>query len=329
MASGKCKSVMASRCGLTHLSTLCTDFLTSRRASSAILGPASLLVASFAVLRQRCLVDELLAQIAPLLRSDSMTSPVPILMYHQVSPRAHPGFEKYTVAVEKFAAQMRWLRYAGYCPTTLDDLLDARSGCRPLPPRPVVVTFDDGYRECVEHAVPIMAEHRFTATFYLVAGLMGSTSRWLARERGIELRLVDWQDARELLRAGFCCGSHTMLHPRLAELSPEACRDELEESRRRLEDRLASEVRHLALPYGSYDEAVRLAVTRAGYRSACSVRVGLSAPTDDRLALHRVPVTGQDSLLDFVCKLYTARAAPELLRAGVRSALRKLRAATA
>ncbi|MEK7785041.1 MAG: polysaccharide deacetylase family protein, partial [Chloroflexota bacterium] len=163
---------------------------------------------------------------------------VPILMYHQVAPQSLPAFRKYTVTPKAFAAQMRWLALAGYVPIMLDDLLAARSGgsgC--LPSRPVIITFDDGFQDCVDYAVPILQARGFRAIFYLVAGLMGRVSEWLITERGIELALIDWATARRLEAAGFQCGAHSLSHPHLANLDVAACRIELYESRRLLEDR--------------------------------------------------------------------------------------------
>lgn len=254
-----------------------------------------------------------------------MKTGIPILMYHQVTPHPPLALRKYVVTLRAFAAQMNWLALTGYVPITLDVLLAHRSSRCPLPSRPIVITFDDGFQDCVEHAVPILHARGFTATFYLVAGLVGKTSRWLLPERGVELPLMDWTAARRLEAAGFQCGSHTMSHPRLADLSPAACHDELLESRCLLEDRLGHEVRHLAYPFGSFNEAVRALAAETGYRSASSVKIGLSPPEDDSLALHRVPVTGQDSLLDFICRLHTARGMGEVLYGKAQGAWQRLR----
>jgi peptidoglycan/xylan/chitin deacetylase (PgdA/CDA1 family) len=254
----------------------------------------------------------------PSMRNDAT---IPILMYHQVTPQRLTAFRKYAVTPKAFAAQMSWLAWAGYVPINLDVWLDYRSDRDRLPSRPVIITFDDGFQDCVEHAVPILQARGFTAIFYLVAGLVGKTSRWLQSERGIELPLMDWTAARQLEAAGFHCGSHSMSHLRLANLSPAACREELRWSRRLLEDNLGHEVRHLAYPFGSFNDRVRAMAAETGYRSACSVGVGLSPAGDDRLALHRVPVTGQDSLLDFICRLCTAHSVRELMRDKVRALL--------
>ena len=257
----------------------------------------------------------------------AQTERVPILMYHQVSPEIDRRFGKYTVSPRMFAAQMAWLALARYQPVTLDALLDARSGQR-LPHRPVVITFDDGFRDCVDYAVPILKRRGFTATFFLVAGLLGKTSRWLVAERGFEMAMIDASTARRLGDDGFSCGSHSMSHPRLAGLSPEACYQELAASRTVLEDHLGRAVPHLAYPFGSYDARARALAGEAGYRSACTVDIGLASPDDDPLLLRRVPVNGQESLLDFAARVQTAKPARQALRETVTGVRARLHRAT-
>lgn len=242
-----------------------------------------------------------------------MSRSIPILMYHQVTPQPLPTFRKYVVLPEAFTVQMKWLALMGYSTITLDRLLEHRNGRASLPRRPVIITFDDGFRDCVEHAVPVLQAYGFTAIFYLVAGLVGKTSGWLRHSLGLDLPLLDWAAARRLEMEGHACGAHSMTHPHLADLSAAACRDELREARRVLEYQLGHEVRHMAYPYGSFNEMVRMMSAETGYCSACSVQSGLSSAGDDPLALHRVPVTGQDSLLDFICRLRTSWPMRDLL----------------
>jgi peptidoglycan/xylan/chitin deacetylase (PgdA/CDA1 family) len=238
---------------------------------------------------------------------------VPVLMYHEVSPSPHPAFRRYTVTVRDFARQMRWLAAFGYQPIDMDTLVQARQGHASLPKRPVVITFDDGFQGCADHAVPVLRTHGFTAMFYLVAGLMGATSRWLRPELGMELALMSWDTARSLAAEGFRCGAHTLTHPRLAGLDPTQRRAELVDARRRMEDELGRPVVHLAYPYGAFDQTVQAAAAEAGYVTACSTRAGLSEPDDDLLAIRRVTVYGHDSLIDFACRLRTGTAFRERL----------------
>jgi peptidoglycan/xylan/chitin deacetylase (PgdA/CDA1 family) len=238
---------------------------------------------------------------------------VPVLMYHEVSPSPHPAFRRYTVTVRDFTRQMRWLAAFGYQPIDMDTLVRARQGHASLPKRPVVITFDDGFQGCADYAVPALRIHGFTAVFYLVAGLMGATSRWLRPELGMELGLMSWDTARSLAAEGFRCGAHTLTHPRLSGLDPARRRAELVDARRRMEDELGQPVVHLAYPYGAFDQAVQAAAAEAGYVTACSTRPGRSGAGDDLMALHRVTVYGHDSLLDFACRLRTGAAVRERL----------------
>ena len=250
---------------------------------------------------------------------------VPILMYHEVSPRADPRFRRYTVTVREFTRQMQWLAAVGYQPIDMDALVRARLGQGSLPRRPVLITFDDGFQGCADHAVPVLRKHEFTAVFYLVTGLMGQTSRWMLPEVGLELSLMSWQTARELAAEGFQCGTHTVTHPRLASLDPGRCRAELVDARKRLEDELGRPVVHLAYPFGSYDSGVQGIAGDAGYVTACSTRPGLSRADDDLLALHRVTIYGHDSLFDFACRLRTGTALREHVGQALKGVMRHFR----
>jgi peptidoglycan/xylan/chitin deacetylase (PgdA/CDA1 family) len=235
-------------------------------------------------------------------------------MYHLVTPRPPANFEKYAVRPSEFARQVRWLRLAGYRPVGIEELLAHRAAAAPLPKRAVVITFDDGYLDCLRYAVPILSAYRFVAVFYLVSGLLGKTSRWLLEERGINLPLLDLPAARELAATGFQIGSHSVSHPHLTTLPADGCREELCASREALEDGLGLAVEHLAYPYGDFDARVRTMAAEAGYRTACGVRAGLARPGDDLLSLPRVPVSGGDRLFDFACRLVRASRPIDLLR---------------
>jgi peptidoglycan/xylan/chitin deacetylase (PgdA/CDA1 family) len=240
-------------------------------------------------------------------------SRVPILAYHLVSSTSVPAFARYTVTPRAFAAQMRWLAMARYTPIPMATLASCWREHRMPPRRAVVITFDDGFRDCIEFALPVLRRHRFPAVFYLVAGLVGQTSRWMAHPAG-ELPLFDWTAARALQTAGMQCGAHSMSHLALGECPASETRRELIESRKLLEDRLGCAVQHLAYPYGSVTRAVRDLSEEAGYLSACTTEKRLAAAADDPLLLPRVTIYGGESLLDFVCRLRTALTPRQLLR---------------
>ena len=217
------------------------------------------------------------------------------------------GVEKYCLSPQIFSSQMSWLAGHGYTPISLEALLACRKSEVILPDKPVMITFDDGYQDLIRYAVPVLQKYAFPAIFYLVAGMVGKSSAWMGGTDLGEIPLMDWNEARQLSEAGFQIGSHSMRHLRLAEVPLEDVCNELADSRNLLEMRLGREIRHLAYPFGSYNEAVQRIAGEIGYLSAVSVRIGLSGLNDDLYALQRVPLSRQDSMLDFICKLRTAR----------------------
>ena len=241
-----------------------------------------------------------------------MTSAVPILMLHEVSARPDPRYRKYTLTPRELDERLDWLGAKGYESISMDDLLAARRGERSLPARPVAITFDDGGRDCIDHAVPALAKRNQTATFYIVAGVVGGPMRWLRAEIGFELPAADWPALRAAEAAGMHCEAHSVSHPRLAKVSADECRDELTRGRAMLEEGLGHPVRHLAYPFGSHSaETIELA-REAGYLTACTTEEALAAPAHDLLALPRVPVLGTEGLGEFAHRVRTAQRAGPL-----------------
>jgi peptidoglycan/xylan/chitin deacetylase (PgdA/CDA1 family) len=251
---------------------------------------------------------------------------IPILMYHHIAATAPRGFEKYTVTPTALGRQLGWLAWRGYESIGLDALSAARGRPDVLPNRPIVVTFDDGFRDGVAAAIPALVEHRMRATFFIVADRIGGTSDWLERERGVTLPLVDRDRIREIADLGFDIGSHSMTHPHLPALPRAAIGSELAGSRRRLEDIVGRAVRHLAYPHGEDGHTVREVTAESGYLTATTTEQGFAGSSTDLLALPRLIVDGRDTIGGFVARLRAAEGARQLARRGPLEAVRRLRA---
>ncbi|HKP16807.1 MAG TPA: polysaccharide deacetylase family protein [Gemmatimonadaceae bacterium] len=236
-----------------------------------------------------------------------MTATVPILMLHEVSARPDPRYRKYTLTPRELDERLDWLRSKGYESVSMDDLVAARRGERALPARPVVITFDDGGRDCIEHAVPALAQRNYGATFYIVAGVVGGPMRWLNAEIGFELPAADWPALRAAEAAGMHCEAHSVTHPRLARVSADVCRDELTRGRAMLEEGLGHPVRHLAYPFGSHTAETITIAREAGYLTACTTEESLATAENELLALPRVPVLGTEGLGEFAHRVRTAQ----------------------
>ena len=135
------------------------------------------------------------------------TTPVPILMYHVIAdPPAGAPYPQLYVSESEFAAQMRWLGRHGYHAVTQRAMWDHWHRGRPLPARPIVISFDDGYREVADSALPIMQARGWP-------GVLNLTVKNLRVSGGLSQRRV-----RKLIDAGWELASHTQTHPDLPSL---------------------------------------------------------------------------------------------------------------
>lgn len=210
---------------------------------------------------------------------------VPILMYHRVSPVPARGLQAMTVSPGAFARQLRLMRDEGFTPLTLGRLTEILRGA-PSPPKPLAITFDDGFADFREHAMPCLAVHGFPATLFLATSFIDRRSAWLSGQAG-GLPMLSWKEVGEAAESGIEIGGHTLTHPALDTLSPTQALHEIRHSKAAIEDRLGLAVRSFAYPFGYYDQRVRALIIEAGYESACAVRYGLSGPDDDLFALRR------------------------------------------
>jgi SAM-dependent methyltransferase len=148
----------------------------------------------------------------------AVTRRLPILMYHRIAPRSGiPA--RYCVSPEAFDAQLRALATRGFRCVSLDEWRRAMIARRPLAGRCVVLTFDDGYRDFLDHAWPLLQRYGFTATIFLPTDFVGSESRWDAR-LGETFPLLGWDEVQRLHAEGIAFGSHSSSHVALAGQPP-------------------------------------------------------------------------------------------------------------
>jgi peptidoglycan/xylan/chitin deacetylase (PgdA/CDA1 family) len=193
--------------------------------------------------------------------------PVPaILMYHSISPNEDDPYD-ITVRPERFDQQMRWLRRAGRRGTSVSQLLDAhrRGAANGL----VGLSFDDGYADFTEYALPVLQRCGFGATMFVPAGLLGGDNAW--DPEGPRKALLSAGQLRQVAAAGIEVGSHGFRHRSLPSSSDADLAREIGESRDILRDVTGQGVDGFCYPYGHHDERVMDWVERAGYSYGCAV----------------------------------------------------------
>lgn len=219
----------------------------------------------------------------------------PVLMYHSISPSTEPDPHAVRVHPARLDGHLRLLRRLGLRGVSLAGLLDAQDRGRAA--GLVGLTFDDGYTDFLDHAVPVLARHGMTASLYVVAGLLGGRNRW---DDGPELDLLDADGVRAVAAAGHEIGSHTLTHVHLAGADAETLTREVGDSRGVLEDVLQAEVRGFCYPWGDFDAEAARAARAAGYDHACVTGDYLPG---DRFALPRFYVAPGDGAPQLVAKL--------------------------
>lgn len=211
------------------------------------------------------------------------TLSVPILMYHRIDvlrPSLPAITRSLTVDPGDFARQMRWLRAHGYHTITQAQLFATLERHGRLPARPVMITFDDGYRDVLAKAAPVLRRLGMHATAYVITSRISDG----------DVSFLTWPQLHELERDGIEIGSHTVHHSELPSLSDPVALQELIQSRDALEAHLGHPVQWFAYPAGRFDARTEGLVRQAGYVLAVTTQPGGLQDARQPLALHRYEV---------------------------------------
>lgn len=212
----------------------------------------------------------------------------PILLYHHIGEET--SSLRYVVSLGDFEAQMASLQRWGYTTIPLSLLLKALTEGAALPPRPVVITFDDGYREVYTHALPILQRYGFTAAVFVVIGQVGVGKSLTADQ------------IRELAAAGWEIGSHSWSHANLRQ-SGVNLKHEIGDARLALEQILGEPVTAFAFPYGLTSPYVTRLVQEAGYEVALGLGGSYRHKEKGRYYLSRIEIQGNFDLKAFASLL--------------------------
>ncbi len=261
-------------------------------------------------------------------------SGIPVLLYHSVNDSPSSAVARFTIAPRVFEDHMRHLAGEGYTTMTVSEFLPVLQG-RPaaLPERPALVTFDDGFRDFLTTAMPIMARHGIASTVYATTGFMGAGGPG-TNASGDEM--LSWRELVEVSSASgearVEIGGHTHSHAMLDTLPHGDAREEVTRCKALIEQHVAAPVTSFAYPHGYSSAWVRRVVREAGYSSACAVKNAMSHAGDDPFAIARLMLEVSHTRDDFLRMLSgegvpVARSTEQLKTRGWRMARRSLAAA--
>jgi peptidoglycan/xylan/chitin deacetylase (PgdA/CDA1 family) len=214
-----------------------------------------------------------------------------VLMYHKVNDLVpNPT----TVPTAVFEEQMSLLSELRYAPVSLDSVRDHYLLGVPLPPHAVLITFDDGYRDNLENALPVLRAHDYPAVLFVPIGYLDDgrplPHEELLRTLGVSNETLDWDELAELEAGGVRIESHGIGHWPLTALEPAEATREIALSKLRLEERLGREVDAFAYVKGSqadYRPEHASLVQQAGYKLAFTSVSGANGPASDPFRLRR------------------------------------------
>jgi peptidoglycan/xylan/chitin deacetylase (PgdA/CDA1 family) len=255
-----------------------------------------------------------------------MSARLPVLLYHRVGPPGQGEHLALTVTPEKFASQLRTLVRRGFTGISAASWFAALTDGVALPRRPILLTFDDGYADLNDHALPALQRLGWKATVFVSTSTIGGTSDW---DGDAAQPLLSAEEIGAWAARGFEFGGHGATHCDLTCVGPERLRDEVVGGRDTLAELLDRPVTTFAYPYGSFNDQVREVVGRC-FDLAFGLVEGLNDAATDRTRLRRTMVQPGDTMLDLVLRAQLGRSPLQHVRARarVRDRARRLSAAT-
>ncbi len=228
--------------------------------------------------------------------------PIPILMYHSIAAMPKGTvMRSLHVPPKLFKLQMWLIKILGFKGLSMGDLQPYLTGKKQG--KVVGITFDDGFKNNLTHALPILQKFGFTATNYIISHNIGGINHW-DLDKGIpENPLMGENEVKQWANSGMEIGSHTRNHARLAESDIELATQEITKSKLDLENQFDCSVEHFCYPYGSYNDEIVAITKRAGYSTATTVDRGRAKSGDNLLTLPRIPITHRTFVHLFLMKI--------------------------
>lgn len=230
-----------------------------------------------------------------------------VLMYHRVNDNLEP--DCLVVSTLAFRQQMGFLYRNKYRVIGINEMLKELNSSQTrkhVKSKTVVITFDDGYRDNYLNAYPILKEFGFKATIFLTTGIIGTNKKRPKFQNMPSPDMLSWQEVREMAQNGIEFSAHTVTHPHLTQISLEAAKKEIEDSKIAVSSQLSavsSKPIAFCYPYGDYNDEVKKLIKEAGFDCAFTIKPGMNKGNCNLLELKRTEISGKDSLFDFKKKL--------------------------
>lgn len=228
----------------------------------------------------------------------------PILMYHSIAEVPRGTFMRSLhVSPKRFAFQMYLLKILGYRGVSISEL--HQNMTKKNPEKVVGISFDDGYKNNLTNALPILKNLGFSATIYIVSQSIGGTNHWDIDKGLKKLDLLSDNEINQWINSGMEIGSHSQHHTDLNNCSLEIAKKEVVQSKIDLEKKFKVPIQHFCYPFGSFNYQIINLIKKAGYITATTTKRGRAMNTENLLCLPRVQITHHTLPHLFLLKILT------------------------
>ena|SRR5579864_6386860 len=221
------------------------------------------------------------------------------LSYHMIDRTIH---DEIAISEEAFESQLNYLRGHGYHILSLEQAIDDIDGKRAVPPRSLLLTFDDAYADNARTALPLLQQHGMRATLFVISAYAGQSNRWNPRAC-YDTRHMTWDELRSWLAGGCEIGGHSHSHLCMTRLHVRELEETVQLNKHLLQERLAVTPRAFAYPYGRFNGVVQ-DIVRQHYEIAFTIEAGAWDATADRYAINRMMVLPTWSIEEFAMRLH-------------------------
>lgn len=229
----------------------------------------------------------------------AMRPGIRILMYHRVIQLGN--YDQLTVTPSRFEEHMAFLS-GNYRIISLDRAVDELQTGKIQPS--VVITFDDGYRDNLTNALPVLQKNNIPATIFLTTKFCDQTNRHPRYLREMGRLHLNWEEVKKLASdPNITIGSHTLSHPYLSRMSKEMSQQEIIESRKQIQRKLEIDVNYFCYPSGDFGARELDYVQCAGYKAAVTVDPGSNRDFTKPFELSRTEITNKDGIPELKAKL--------------------------
>ncbi len=226
-------------------------------------------------------------------------------MYHRIGEiRAESIVAGQYVTPEQFESQIKLVKRFGFKTVSLAHMLAAFEGQARLPLRPIVITFDDGYKSYYQYAAPTLEKYGYTATTFLVSDLLGRTNEWDESKGDVTEHLMTVEEIQDLHKRGHEFGAHTKTHANLIEVPDDVAKQEIAGSKAQLQQVLGFQTPFFCYPYGAQNEKVQKWVQEAGFQGAVSTLRKVNLPTSNRFAWGRIDIRAKTTPWSVIRKTF-------------------------